>query len=297
MSASRILLLGLAACVVLAAPDASAAQEPGVLDRMTLDYRAAYLGWVDRLLPVAQRTFALLAGIEFAVAGALWMLRGDLDEMASGLVLKFAFLAFWFALLFSFEFWVPPILDGFISAGRIGSGGVTLSPSSVLDIGDRIFFEINESVGGGSLLLNPVAVLTALVAAVIAALCFVGVAVMLSLVLIEAYLVLGAGVIFLGFAAWRATAGFAEGYLIYVAHVGIKVFVVHLIVGLGATLAQSWAEYLQQAASPFDLGPVWQVLAGSILFLAVTVTLPRSFAGGITGRASLGLVAAVRASR
>jgi type IV secretion system protein TrbL len=296
MSRRTAVLATVAVVALLMAADA-AAQAPGVLDRMTLDYRSAYLGWVDRLLPIAQRTFVLLAGIEFGVAGALWMLRGDLDEMASGFILKFAFLAFWFALIFSFEWWVPPILDGFITAGRIGSGGSILSPSSVLDIGDRIFFEINDSVGGGSLVLNPVAVITALIAAVITALCFVGVAVMLSLVLIEAYLVLGAGVLFLGFAAWRATAGFAEGYLIYVAHVGIKVFVVHLIVGLGITLAQTWADYLRAAAGPFDMGPVWQVLAGSILFVVVTVTLPRSFAGGITGRVSLGLANAVRAGR
>ena len=62
-------------------------------------------------------------------------------------------------------------------------------------------------------------------------------------------------------------------------------------------LAQSWAEYLRATASLTDLGPVWQVLAGSILFAVVSITLPRSFAAGITGRASLGLVNAVRATR
>ena len=283
--------------LVLGTTAAAAAQAPGVLDQVTLDYREAYLGWVDRLLPVAQRVFVSLAGIEFAVAGALWMLRGNADEAVSALVLKFAFLAFWFALIFSFEFWVPAIFDGFISAGRIGSGTGMLTPSGVLDIGDRVYMEIARGFGGGAAVLNPMSVLTVTLAATIAALCYVAVAVMLALVLIEAYLTLGAGVIFLGFAAWRATTGFAEGYLLHVAHVGIKVFVLHLVVGLGATVAQTWADYLRATASPFDLTPVWQVLAGSLLFAVVTITLPRSFAAGITGRASLGLVNAVRATR
>jgi type IV secretion system protein TrbL len=287
-------LLGIVAALLV--PTLGAAQAPGVLDQVTLDYRSAYLGWVDRLLPVAQRLFVTLAGIEFAVAGALWMLRGS-DEAASGFVLKFAFLAFWYALIFSFEWWVPPIVDGFISAGRIGAGGGMLTPSGMLDTGDRVYQEIARGFGGGAVLLNPVAVLTVALAAAIAALCFVAVAVMLALVLIEAYLALGAGVIFLGFAAWRATASFAEGYLLHLAHVGIKLFVLHLVVGLGATVAQTWAEYLRATASLTDLTPVWQVLAGSLLFAVVTITLPRSFAAGITSRASLGLVNAVRADR
>jgi type IV secretion system protein TrbL len=120
---------------------------------------------------------------------------------------------------------------------------------------------------------------------------------MLTYVLIEAYLVLGASVLFLGLAGWRATAGFAEGALIHVAHCGIKVFVIHLVVGLGATLAEGWAAYLRAAASPFDLTPVWQVLAGSLLFVAAAVGLPRTFAAAVTGRASLGLANAVHASR
>lgn len=292
---------GIAAALVLtllATGDAVAAQAPqGILDEMALDYRTVSFTWLDRLIPVAQRLFVLLAGIEFVISGAIWMLRGDLDEAVGQFVLKFAFLSFTFALIFSFEFWVPEIINGFTQAGAIGSGQGLIGPSRVLDIGDQVYAAMAEATRTVTVMVNPVSVLTIGLAATLTALCYVGVAVMLVLVLIESYLVLGAGVVFLGFVGFRATAPFAENYILYAFHVGIKLFLIHLLAGLGATLAQSWAAYIRGTAGPLDMGPIWQVLAGSVVFVLVVMVLPRSFARGITGGASLGLANAVRAGR
>ena len=293
---------GIAAALALALltiVDAAAAQAPqGILDEMALDYKTVSFTWLDRLIPVAQRVFVLLAGIEFIISGAIWMLRGDhLDDVSGQFVLKFAFLAFAFALIFSFEFWVPEIINGFTQAGAIGSGQGLIGPSRVLDIGDQVYMAMAEATRTVTVLVNPVSVLTIGIAATLTALCYVGVAVMLVLVLIESYLVLGAGVVFLGFAGFRATAPFAENYILYAFHVGIKLFMIHLLVGLGAMLTQTWAAYIRGTAGPLDMAPLWQVLAGSLVFLLVVVVLPRSFARGITGGASLGLANAVRAGR
>ncbi len=292
---ASVLLVALAAV----GSTAAFAQMPtsgGVLDSVATDYRGAYFGWLDRLIPIAQRTFVLLAGIEFVISGAIWMLRGDdLDEAVGQFILKFAFLAFAFALIFSFEFWVPEIINGFIRAGQIGANEGLITPSLVLDIGDRVYMEMADATRSLSVIVNPVSVLTIGIAATLTALCYVGVAVQLVLVLIESYLVLGAGVVFLGFAGFRGTASFAENYLLYAFHIGIKLFLIHLLVGLGATLSQAWAFYLRGTAGPLNMAPVFEVLAGSVVFVLVVVVLPRSFARGITGGASLGLANAVRA--
>ena len=55
-------------------------------------------------------------------------------------------------------------------------------------------------------------------------LCFLVVAAQLTLVMIESYIVLGAGVLFLGFSAFRGTASFGENLIAYAFHDGIKVF-------------------------------------------------------------------------
>lgn len=291
MKPPRVALLCALALLVATSADAQ-----GVLDGMTETYRQASHGWIDRLMPLARHYFPMLAGIEMATFALLLMFRpSEHAEDAGALVLKLAFLAFCWALIFAYELWIPPIFDGFIVAGRVGAGGM-VSSSGVLDIGDRIYAEIANGFGAGPL-LNPVSVAVTAIAAVIISLCYVGVAVMLALVLIKGYLLVGAGVFFLLFAGWRVTAGLAEGYLVALIAVGIEIFAVHLIVGLGATVAQTWAVYLRDADGLWTLAPVWQVLAGSILFFVLAVTLPRWLAASVTGRANLGLASAVRGGR
>src|SRR5436309_9337529 len=127
------LLVVLVAVPVLAQ---QAAQQP-VLDGIANQYRDASRLWRPRLIPLAQRLFMLLAGIEFAVSGAIWALRRDsLDDIAAKFLLKFTLVAFLLALITSFTYWIPPIVNGFAAAGEraIGSS-VTVSPSGIIDIG------------------------------------------------------------------------------------------------------------------------------------------------------------------
>ena len=103
------------------------AQEP-VLDGIGQQYQAASRLWRPRLIPVAQRLFMVLAGIEFAVSGAIWALRRDsLDDIAAKFLLKFTLVAFLLALITSFTFWIPPIVNGFAAAGELAIGGLTTS--------------------------------------------------------------------------------------------------------------------------------------------------------------------------
>src|SRR5919109_1022775 len=86
---------------------------------------------------IAGVLFMVLAGIEFAVSGALWALRRDsLDDIAAKFLLKFTLVAFLLALITGFTTWIPSIVNGFAAAGEqaIGSSA-TVSPSGVIDIG------------------------------------------------------------------------------------------------------------------------------------------------------------------
>ena len=100
-------------------------------------YASASHVWLARLVPVAQRTFAVLAGIEVAISALVYGLRrGALDDVAARFVLKFMVLAVLLSLITSFAFWMPPFVSGFAAAGEraIGAPG-TVNPSDVIDIG------------------------------------------------------------------------------------------------------------------------------------------------------------------
>ena len=284
--------------VLLAVPVLAqqAAQEP-VLDGIANQYRDASRLWRPRLIPVAQRLFMLLAGIEFAVSGAIWALRRDsLDDIAAKFLLKFTLVAFLLALITSFTYWIPPIVNGFAAAGEraIGSG-VTVSPSGIIDIGRETSLSVLRTLDLGVMLKNPAMAIFGALAALIIALAYVAIAAQLVLVLVESYVVLGGGVLFLGFAAFRGTAAFAENLIAYTFGVGIKIFLLYLIVGLGSQIARGWIPLIQSSTFFGPASPMFQVVGGSIIFAVLTIRVPHVVAARLSGNASFGIANALRA--
>lgn len=116
-----VLLCGVVVAIAHA-QGGSPSSEP-VLDGIVTRYRTASSSWLPRLLPIAQRTFATLAAIEFAISGLLWGLRRDsLDEIAAKFLIKFTLTAFLLTLITSFGSWIPTIIDGFAVAGEHATG-------------------------------------------------------------------------------------------------------------------------------------------------------------------------------
>src|SRR5438093_7912833 len=226
----------LVACVLVALVAATsfgqAATQQAVLDGIAAQYRDASRLWRPRLLPVAQQLFMVLAGIEFAVSGVIWALRRDsLDDIAAKFLLMFTLVAFLLAFITSFATWIPPIVNGFAAAGEraIGSS-VTVSPSGIIDIGRQTALTVLNTLDVGVMLRNPAMALFGALAALLIAIAYIVIAAELVLALIESYLVLGGGVLFLGFAAFRGTAAFADNLIGYTFGVGVKVFLLYLIV-------------------------------------------------------------------
>jgi len=291
-------LVAAALLALLAAPmlAQSSAQRP-VLDGIASQYRDASRLWRPRLLPIAQQLFMVLASLEFTVSGAIWALRRDsLDDIAAKFLLKFALVAFLLALITSFTYWIPPIVNGFAAAGEraIGSSA-TVSPSGIIDIGRQTALTVLNTLDIGVMLRNPAMALFGALAALIIAVAYVVIATQLVLVLIESYVVLGGGVLLLGFAAFRGTAAFAENLIAYTFGVGIRVFFLYLIVGLGSQIARSWIPLIQTSTFFGPSSPLLEVVGGAIIFMVMTMRIPRVVAHRISGHASFGIAHALRA--
>jgi P-type conjugative transfer protein TrbL len=249
------------------------------------------------LIPIAQQLFMLLASIEFAVSGMVWSLRHDrLDDIAAKFLLKFTLVAFLLALLTSFTFWIPPIVNGFAAAGEraIGAGG-TVSPSGIIDIGRESSLTILNALDVGVMLSNPAMAIYGAIAALLVALAYTAIAAQLVLVLVESYVVLGGGVLFLGFAAFRGTAVFAENLIAYTFGIGIKIFLLYLIVGLGSQIARGWIPLIRSSTFFGPASPLLQVVGGSIIFAVLAIRVPNAAAARIAGSSSFGIASALRA--
>jgi len=234
MPARARVLFVLVVIAAAAAPLHAQAPTPdGILDGVVQDYGAAASQWLDRILPFAQRTFALLATLELAISGLFWALgREGLDAIAAALLKKFIVIAFLFSLLTAFPLWLPFITRSFDVAGQTAAGVTAANPSRILDLGISIASHIVLSVGDVGLLVHPTGVILGSVTAVLVLLAYAFIAAQLCLTLIEVYLVLSGGVLFLSFAGCRITAPFAEGYLLYAFRIGAKVYLLYLLVAV-----------------------------------------------------------------
>lgn len=285
-------LLALAAAPLLA----QSAGQPA-MDGIVNQYRDASRIWRPRLIPIAQQLFMLLASIEFAVSGMVWALRRDsLDDIAAKFLLKFTLVAFLLALITSFTYWIPPIVNGFAAAGEqaIGASG-TISPSGIIDIGRETSLTILRALDLGVMLRDPAMAVYGALCAIVVALAYVAIAAQVVLVLVESYVVLGGGVLFLGFSAFRGTAAFAENLIAYTFGVGIKIFLLYLIVGLGSQVARSWIPLIQSSEFFGPASPFLQVVGGAVIFAVLSIRVPNAVASRLSGGSSFGIANALRA--
>jgi type IV secretion system protein TrbL len=295
-------IVGVAAAVAGAqqaispAPPANAPAIGGIADA----YAVASQSWLARLLPIAQHLFVVLAGIEVALSGAIYGLRrGNLDDLTAGLVMKVGVLMFLFMLITAFPVWIPIIVQGFAAAGEqaIGGGGVA-NPSDVMDVGVSIAGQLLNALDGYGVLQHPATMLLAMIGALIVLLAYMAIACQLILLWVESYIVLTGAAFILGFAAFRATAGYAEGYLNYVVTVGIRIFLLYLVVAVGWEQSQEWVTQLQTGAATWGAygTAAWQVIGGTVVFAVMAVRIPNTIASRITASPSFGIAAVLRAT-
>jgi type IV secretion system protein TrbL len=109
--------------------------------------------------------------------------------------------------------------------------------------------------------------------------------------LVEGFIVIGAGVLFLGFAGSRWTKLFTERYLSYIASIGVKLFVLYLIMGVGMGIAARWMPVLERGG--FSPIPFFYVMGGSLVFVFLTWHIPSVAGSMMAGAVSLSLADAV----
>ncbi|MHB1587383.1 MAG: P-type conjugative transfer protein TrbL [Acidiferrobacteraceae bacterium] len=279
------------ALAALLLPVTAHAAPPGILDSIQQSYRSATSTWMASALADARPLFGGLAVLEIAWAGGQYLLRrNDLPEFIGSVFLKVVSIAFFYTFLVEAPTWIPDIIHSFSQAGQtIGGAGVgpALTPSGIFNLGVEVARSLLDAISGtapgitqtltsGGLALGSF-LLGALVIALSALLALCGfaiVAVQLLVTLIESYIVIGGGALMLGFAGSRWTLPFAEKYLGYAVSVGIKLFVLYLIVGLGGTIAQ------QLTAQIVSYGPnvppivYLQAGVGSLVFGAIGYLVP-----------------------
>jgi type IV secretion system protein TrbL len=106
---------------------------------------------------------------------------------------------------------------------------------------------------------------------------------------VESYVVMSAGLIFLGFGASRWTVPYTERYISLVVSTGVRLMVLYMIIGLGQTLSTTWVQEASQIAlSTAGLQSLFGLLASVIVFMALAWQVPKLASSVLQGSLQMG---------
>lgn len=291
----------------------------GMLDTVVNSAAGATNGWMQQSLEFAKTLFFGLAAIEFAWAAIqLTLQKGELSELAVGLLMKIITISFFSMVLLYAPDWIPRVIDSFKTAGaavgnsNYGTTGSTnmqtcasgtLSPSAVLDQGVCVASKLTSTslermgVQDGSpglldVITNFFPMLMLGLASIATLLGFVVLAIQLTITLIESFIVIGGGMLMLGFMGSRWTMNYGERFFGYAVSIGVKLFTLYLIVALGESFVNALVNYIAQdidQSGTVSINTLLGTTGGSIAYGAIGYLVPGLAGSMLNGSPSLSM--------
>jgi type IV secretion system protein TrbL len=283
------ILLGSAALAHAQGPNSVNAPS-SILD----EYKGLENAWITKLLGAAQRLFFLLAGIEVAWSFTLLAIeKADFQALTATIVRKIMWIGIFYAILLygvtpAGGGWIPAIINSFQILGQNASSVGPLGPSAIVGFGVNMSVDLLSSLKGANFLTGFASSLALVFCAVLIFISYLAIAIQFVVAMVESYLVIGAGVIFLGFGGSRWTAAYVERYIAYAVSVGMKILVLYLLVGAGMTVSQGWIAVAQSAATSSDPARTgFDLAAAAVMFLCVCWMSPKISSAMLGGVASM----------
>lgn len=232
--------------------------------------------WSSRLQGYARQLFWSLVVIDLVlVFGPLVLRNADFGELMEAFV-KFVLIVGFFAslLIFSVQ-WSEAIVNSFRQAGASAAGvGFQLTPGDMFSLGVELAYTVSD-VGTG---FNPGLALAIAGSALIILVCFAFIAAFMAVTLVESYVVINASVLLMGLGGSKFTREHAISILRYSLSVGVKLFVLTLIVGLIMESARNW-----QAAYQHDNTSMWTMVGLALVCAVLAKSIPDQLQALING--------------
>jgi type IV secretion system protein TrbL len=258
------------------------------------EYKGLQNGWITKLLGAAQRLFFLLAGIEVAWSFTLLAIeKADFQALTATIVRKIMWIGiFYTVLLYGVTpgggGWIPAIINSFHILGQNASSVGPLGPDAIVGFGVNMSIDLLASLKAANFLTGFATSMALVFCAVVVFIAYLAIAIQFVVAMVESYLVIGAGVIFLGFGGSRWTAAYVERYIAYAVSVGMKLLVLYLLIGAGMTLSDGWRLVAQSAATSIDPARTgFDLAAAAVMFLCVCWMSPKISSAMLGGVASM----------
>jgi type IV secretion system protein TrbL len=253
-------------------------------------FRDQRVQWTTNIFVYANTLFGILAVIEFAWSAAVMLLeKSDLQSWASALIRKLMWIGVFYALLINGRIWIPAIIDSFnlIGANVAGLGG-PLSPGDVFVQGLNIGGALIGAGSTSAFFTDPGTSLVLILCALIVIVSYVFITINFIVTLVESYIVVSVGFIFLGFGGSRWTVPYTERYIGYAISIGIKIVLLYCLITAGLHLGVGWIDEAQNVGTgPHPNMVAFDVMGAALIFMMCCWQIPKLFAAIVGGAPAL----------
>lgn len=214
--------------------------------------------------------------------------KSDLQSWTSALVRKIMWIGCFYALLLNGRTWIPWIIQSFEQIGESSSGVAALSPSGVFSQGLNIAGSLMDSASTSAFFTKPGSSLALVFAALIIVLSYGVITLQFIVAMVESYIIVAAGFIFIGFGGSRWTVPYTERYIGLAVSTGVKIMLLYLLIGAGLNFAVDWQTAATTiAASPSPMMGAFDIMGAAVIFMMLCWQIPKLFSAVLGGAPAL----------
>jgi len=254
----------------------------GLLDTLLDNYQQVASTWTTVIGNYANWLFWGLALISMVwTFGLIAMKGGGLQDLLAEIIRFFTVTGFFYYLLNHGPAISKAIIDSMreLAANALGTSA-GISPSSIVDMAFLILTKISSAASIWSPMISTIMISVAIIVLVVMSL----IAINMLIMLVSAWVLCYAGIILLGFGGSKWTSDITINYLRIVLSIGIQLFTMTLIIGIGQSFIDQYFSLIRDDVP--DLNSLIVLLLASIILLVLTNKLPLLLSG-VVGGASL----------
>lgn len=258
--------------ILLLSVSSAFAQDVAVLSKIATTFHTKASQWDTLLTRQALNLFRILLIMDVVFMGIrIGLKQTEPNEALAEFVMLILYSGIMLAVVIHYKEWTNQIISGLSStAQKLGAPPVTAG--SVFLAGVEIFETLLKS-----LTVNIAKSLGIVLIAIAICLTFSLIAAQIILVKCEAYIVLNAGIILLGFSGSKITRDYAINFIKYAFSVAVKLFTMQLLIALSIDFISGFTT----TDASFD--KVLVVLGASIVILVLSMSVPDIISGLING--------------
>ncbi|AEO42547.1 P-type conjugative transfer protein TrbL [Xanthomonas euvesicatoria] len=250
----------------------------GMLDQVVTEFATRATAWQTVVMNAATFLFWTLGTISLVwTFGFMALRKADIGEFFAEFIRFILFFGFFLWLLRNGPAFANSIIQSLARIGEQASGVASVTPSGIVDIG----FMILKQAFRSSSIWSPVDSFIGVALSVGILVLLAVVAVNMLLLLVSGWLLMYAGIFFLGFGGSRWTSEMAINYYKTVLGVAVQIMTMVLLVGIGNDLLSSFYARMNTGTLNFEELGVMLVFCVALLMLVNRV--PPLIAGIISG--------------